>query len=118
VLTAARAHVDRIALDAFVAAIDRCDDPELTRLLDLVCDLHVLSHLERDRAYFLEHTRLTPARAKAITAAVNTVCGELRPHAELLVDAFGIPDVVLAAPIALGDEAARQAAKRDAAPGR
>ena len=118
VLTAARAHVDRIVLDAFVAAIDRCDDPELTRLLDLICDLHVLSHLERDRAYFLEHTRLTPARAKAITAAVNTVCGELRPHAELLVDAFGIPDVVLAAPIALGDEAARQAAKRDAAPTR
>ena len=111
VLAAARAHVDRIVLEAFVSAIDRCEDPELRRLLDLVCDLHALSHLERDRAWFLEHSRLTPARAKAVTAAVNTVCGELRPYAELLVDAFGIPDVVLAAPIALGDEAARQAAK-------
>jgi hypothetical protein len=29
----------------------------------------------------------------------------------MLVDAFAIPDVVLAAPIALGDEAARQEAK-------
>ncbi|MDQ1699827.1 MAG: acyl-CoA oxidase [Frankiaceae bacterium] len=113
VLTAARAHVDRIVLEAFVNAIDRCEDPELTKLLDLVCDLHVLSHLERDRAWFLEHSRITPARGKAITAAVNTVCGELRPYAELLVDAFGIPDVVLSAPIALGDEAARQNAKRD-----
>ena len=66
----------------------------------------------RDRAWFLEHSRLTPARAKAVTATVNALCGELRPHADLLVEAFGIPDVVLAAPIALGDEAARQAAKR------
>jgi len=101
-------------LEAFVAAIDRCEDPELARLLDLVCDLHVLSHLERDRAWFLEHSRLTPTRAKAITAAVNTVCGELRPYAETLVDAFGIPDIVLSAPIALGDEAIRQDAKRAA----
>ncbi len=100
VLTAARAHVDRLVLEAFVAAIDRCDDPDLAALLDLVCDLHVLSHLERDRAWFLEHSRMTPARAKAVTATVNALCGELRPHAELLVDAFGIPDVVLAAPIA------------------
>ncbi|MDQ1683753.1 MAG: acyl-CoA oxidase [Frankiaceae bacterium] len=113
VLTAARAHVDRVVLEAFVNAIDRCEDPELTKLLDLVCDVHVLSHLERDRAWFLEHSRITPARGKAITTAVNTVCGELRPYAELLVDAFGIPDVVLSAPIALGDEAARQNAKRD-----
>jgi acyl-CoA oxidase len=114
VLTAARAHVDRVVVEAFVAAIDRCEDPELRKLLDLVCDLHVLSHLERDRAWFLEHSRLTPARAKAVTAAVNALCGELRPHAEMLIDAFGIPDAVLAAPIALGEEAARQAAKLSA----
>jgi len=112
VLTAARAHIDRIVFEAFVGAIDRCEDPELKKVLDLVCDLHALSHLERDRAWFLEHSRITPARGKAITAAVNTVCGELRPYAEMLVDAFGIPDIVLSAPIALGDEAARQAAKR------
>ncbi|MBV9097914.1 MAG: acyl-CoA dehydrogenase family protein [Frankiaceae bacterium] len=112
VLAVARAHIDRIVLEAFVSAIDRCEDPELSKVLDLVCDLHALSHLERDRAWFLEHSRLTPARGKAVTAAVNTVCGELRPYAEMLVEAFGIPDIVLSAPIALGDEAARQAAKR------
>ena len=42
---------------------------------------------------------------------VNELCQELRPHAELLVDAWGIPDEVLAAPIALGDEVRRQQAK-------
>jgi len=111
VLAAARAHIDRVVLELFVAAIDREDDEEIKALLDKLCDLHVLSHLERDRAWFLEHGRLTPARSKAVIATVNELCGELVEHAELLVDAFAIPDVVVAAPIALGEEAARQQAK-------
>jgi acyl-CoA oxidase len=111
VLLAARAHIDRVILETFVAAIDRCPDDAVAALLSRVCDLHVLSMLERDRAWFLEHGRLTPARSKAVITAVNELCRELRPHAELLVDAFGIPDEVLAAPIALGAEARRQHAK-------
>jgi acyl-CoA oxidase len=111
VLAAARAHIDRVVLELFVEAIDECEIEPVRELLDRLCDLHVMSMLERDRAWFLEHGRLTPARAKAVVAAVNELCGELRPHASMLVDAFAIPDVVLAAPIALGDEAARQEAK-------
>jgi acyl-CoA oxidase len=111
VLLAARAHIDRVILETFVAAIDRCPDESVAGLLSRLCDLHVLSMLERDRAWFLEHGRLTPARSKAIISAVNELCVELRPHAERLVEAFGIPDEVLAAPIALGDEERRQRAK-------
>ena len=64
--------------------------------------------VEQERAWFLEHGRLTPARAKAVTATVNALCQELRPHARDLVDAFGLNDEWLAAPIALGAETARQ----------
>src|SRR5947209_15219 len=101
VLAAARAHVDRVVLELFVAAIDRCEDDEVKALLEKMCDLLALSMIERDRAWFLEHGRLTPARSKAVIATVNELCAELREHAETLVDAFAIPDVVLAAPIAL-----------------
>jgi acyl-CoA oxidase len=100
VLLAARAHIDREVLELFVQAIDRCPDEDATALLNDVCDLHVLSLLERERGWFLEHGRLTPARAKAVTSAVNDLCKKMRPQAELLIDAFGIPDPVLAAPIA------------------
>jgi acyl-CoA oxidase len=100
VLLAAHAHVDREVLELFVQAIDRCPDEQATELLDEVCSLHVLSLIERERGWFLEHGRLTPARAKAVTTAVNDLCKQLRPRATLLVDAFGIPDAVLAAPIA------------------
>jgi acyl-CoA oxidase len=100
VLLAAHAHVDREVLELFVQAIDRCPDEQATELLDEMCSLHVLSLIERERGWFLEHGRLTPARAKAVTTAVNDLCKNLRPRATLLVDAFGIPDAVLAAPIA------------------
>ncbi|WP_367128946.1 acyl-CoA dehydrogenase [Saccharothrix sp. HUAS TT1] len=99
VLHAARAHVDRVVLEAFVAAVDRCGDPEARALLDQVCDLYALSTIEADRAWFLEHGRLTPQRAKAVSQAVNELCGRLRPHARTLVDAFGIPEAWLAAPM-------------------
>lgn len=99
VLRAARVHIDRIVLEAFVAAIDGCADVQLRDLLDRVCDLYVLSTIEADRAWFLEHDRMTNARAKAVVAAVNELCQELRPHAGTLVDAFAVPEQFLRAPM-------------------
>ncbi|QWF82121.1 acyl-CoA dehydrogenase family protein [Amycolatopsis sp. CA-230715] len=97
VLRAGRVHVERIVLEAFVAGIDRCTDPDAKALLDRLCDLYVLSTVEADRAWFLEHGRLTAARSKAVMSAVNDVCTQLRPHARVLVDAFAIPEQFLGA---------------------
>jgi acyl-CoA oxidase len=106
VLVAARAHVHREILESFAAAIERAEDEELGTVLARLCDLYALSELERERAWFQEHGRISSTRAKATTRAVNDLCAELRPHAEELVDAFGIPDELLAAPIGLpGGEA-------------
>ena len=96
-LRAARVHVDRLVLDAFVSAVDRCEDPRAAALLDQVCDLHVLSTIEQDLDWFTGHGRLTPARAKAVTRAVNDLCRELRPHAGTLVDALAVPDAAVTA---------------------
>jgi acyl-CoA oxidase len=91
VIAAATAHVDRTILEAFVAAIDGCDDASAAQTLSRVCDLYALSTIEADKGWFLEHGRITPARSKQVTAAVNDLCAALRPHAQELVDAFGIP---------------------------
>ncbi|OLR94698.1 acyl-CoA dehydrogenase family protein [Actinokineospora bangkokensis] len=112
VLRAARVHVDRIVLEAFIAGIERCTDEPTKQLLNRVCDLHVLANVEADLDWFLGHGRLTTARAKAVTGAVNALCKHLRPHAATLVDAFAIPEELIAAPIATGAEAARQDAQR------
>jgi acyl-CoA oxidase len=69
--------------------------------LGRLCDLYALSNLEGDRAFFQEHGRLSGPRCKAITREVNRLCNEVRTQAGELVDAFAIPNEVLAAPIGL-----------------
>jgi acyl-CoA oxidase len=91
VLNAASAHIDRIVLEAFIAGIDSCDSKEAAKVLDMVCDLYALSVIEDDKAWFMEHRYLSTERAKAVTRGINERCRTLRPHAETLVDAFGIP---------------------------
>jgi acyl-CoA oxidase len=103
---AARAHMDTVTLEAFARAIDECDDEEITVVLALVCDLFALHNIESDKGFFQEHGRLASPRTKAITREVNLLCNEVRQIAAPLIDSFGIPDAVLAAPIGLrGDPA-------------
>ncbi len=102
-LVAARAHVDRVVFDSFAAAVDRVTDAGVRGLLADVLRLYALSVIEGDRAFFIEHSYLTPARAKAVTQAVNGLCGRLRPHARTLVDGFGIPEPWLACPLLEGE---------------
>ena len=92
VLHAATAHIDRVVLEAFVAGIASCPDREARELLELVCDLYALSVIEDDKAWYVEHRYLSTERAKAVTRGINDRCRALRPHAETLVDGFGIPE--------------------------
>ncbi|MFX4287409.1 acyl-CoA dehydrogenase [Janibacter sp. G349] len=94
-LESARAHIDRIALEAFVTAIEEAPDGPGRDLLNLVCDLYVFSTVEANRAWFIEHGRLSASQSKGVVARVNELCGELRPHAATLVSGFGIPDAWL-----------------------
>ena len=91
-LESARAHIDRIALEAFVTAIEEAPDGPGRDLLNLVCDLFVFSTVEANRAWFIEHGRLSASQSKAVVARVNELCGQLRPHAGTLISGFGIPD--------------------------
>lgn len=91
VLHAATAHIDRVVLEAFVAGIDSCDE-QAREILEWVCDLYALSVIEEDKAWYIEHRYLSTERAKAVTRGINDRCRRLRPYAETLVDAFGIPE--------------------------
>jgi acyl-CoA oxidase len=103
VLLAARAHVDTQILESFARAVDGCEDESLKPVLASLVRLYALHNIEQDRGWFFEHGRMTGPRSKAITNRVNALCAEVREHAGALVDAFGIPDGALAAPIGLKD---------------
>ena len=95
VIHAARAHVERLVLEAFVEKTGALEDGDTKVALNLLCDLHALATIEADRAWFMEHGRLTGSRSKAISREVNELCRKLRPLARDLVDAFGVPDEML-----------------------
>jgi acyl-CoA oxidase len=102
VIAAARAHVERLVLEAFVDKLAALEDGENKRALSLLCDLHALSVIEADRAWFMEHGRLTVVRSKAISREVNRLCRRVRPIAVPLVDAFDVPPEMLRSPDLLG----------------
>jgi len=103
-IAAARAHVERLVLEAFTAKVAATEDHDLRLTLNALCDLHALSGIEADRGWFIEHGRLTAQRSKAITREVADLCRRIRPVAGDLVDAFAVPEPLLRAPALIGGE--------------
>ncbi|GMA39962.1 acyl-CoA dehydrogenase [Mobilicoccus caccae] len=60
-------------------------------MLGLVADLFACSTVEANRAWYLEHGRMSSEQAKRLTGRVDDLLDRLRPHAQTLVDAFAIP---------------------------
>ncbi|MBE2317457.1 acyl-CoA dehydrogenase family protein [Solirubrobacter sp. CPCC 204708] len=98
VLDVARSWVDLVILESFVEAAKG------NALLSKLCTLYALSVIEAERGYFQEHGRLSATRSKGVVKAVNTLCGELRPHVRDLVDAFGVPETALGDARLVADE--------------
>jgi acyl-CoA oxidase len=97
VIGAARAHVERLVLEAFVDKTAALPAGDQKAALNLLCDLYALGTIEADRAWWMEHGRLSSQRAKAITREVDELCRRVRPIARELVDAFGVPEEMQAA---------------------
>ncbi|MFD6423329.1 acyl-CoA dehydrogenase [Streptomyces sp. NPDC060198] len=102
VIGVARAHVERLVLEAFTDKVRTLPESGNKAALSLLRDLSALSAIESDRAWFMEHGRLTVQRSKAITREVNELCRRIRPLAVDLVDAWGIPPEMLRAPDLVG----------------
>ena len=102
VIAAAHAHMERLVLEAFVDKVRAMPEGDDRVALTLLCDLHALTRIEADRAWFMEHGRLTVQRSKSITREINSLCRKIRPLAGDLVDALGVPHAMLRAPDLVG----------------
>jgi len=91
----ARAHVEHAVLAEMEDAVARAPNPAFSELLASVSALFALSAIERDRGWFLESGYLEAVKSRAIRAKVGVLCREVRDHAGILVDAFGIPSGLL-----------------------
>lgn len=73
-------------------AVESVEDPEVRSVLEDLRSLYALERIEAGRGWFLDHGRLAEVKAEAIRDQVIALCGEVRPHAVGLVDAFDLPD--------------------------
>jgi acyl-CoA oxidase len=89
------AYAERVVLEAMQWAVQSSTDSRGAAPLGRLSALFALSRIEADLGWFLEKGYVEGAKARAIRAEVNLLCGELRPDAPGLVKAFGIPEKLL-----------------------
>ena len=99
-LVLAHAYIDRVILEQFQHRIEICTDIHTQTTLKRLCDLYALHTMEEHKGWYLEQGVMSGAKTKAIRRLVDKLCLELRCDALSLVQAFGIPEACLAAPIA------------------
>lgn len=99
-LSLAHAHVQRVVMEQFARGVEETEDAGLREVLAGLRDLYAMTNLHDDIGWFLENGYIEPQKARAIRGQVNALCDEVRPHALSLVDAFGIPDKCVSAPVA------------------
>lgn len=100
-----KAYVQRRLVEEFQEGLKKIADESVRNIVSKVYSLFALSTLEQEKGWFLENGYIEGGKSKAIRNQVELLCAELRPEALALVDAFGIPDSCLSAPIALQSDA-------------
>ena len=101
----AKAHAERLTLEWFDATIVKIEDATLRALLDSVGALHGITVLRADAGFHIGEGYFEPTKESALRRESDLLIRELLDSAVGLVDAFGIPDACLAAPIAFMDPA-------------
>ncbi|GAB3264022.1 acyl-CoA dehydrogenase [Alteromonas gracilis] len=99
VIGCARAHMDRLVLEAFVDKAATLPEGDERYAVNLLVDLYALTTIEADRGWWMEHGRLSSQRSKAISAEIGRLNRRIRPLARQLVDALGVPEEALKAAI-------------------
>lgn len=102
-LDLARAYIEQVILQQFIANVAECKDRELQNVLKTLCDLYALFIIQNNIGVFRNFELIKKNKAKAIKQLVNGLCGEVRVHSVSLVNAFGIPDHIMSAPIGLSN---------------
>lgn len=97
----AHAYIEHKTLKTFYQKIETQEDPKIKAMLSKLCQLYALTTITENRGWYLENDYIEGGKTKAIRRVITKLCQELRPDAVALVDAFGIPDALLKAPIAM-----------------
>eukprot|EP00252_Welwitschia_mirabilis_P022679 TRINITY_DN6209_c0_g1_i1.p1 TRINITY_DN6209_c0_g1~~TRINITY_DN6209_c0_g1_i1.p1 ORF type:complete len:688 (-),score=124.73 TRINITY_DN6209_c0_g1_i1:361-2424(-) len=100
-VTLAESHIESVILERFIEGVNSCRDSNARAVLKLLCDLYALDRIWNDIGTYRNVDYVAPNKAKAILKLTESLSFEVRNVAKELVDAFGIPDFMLRAPIGM-----------------
>lgn len=99
-LEVGKAYSEVLAVKWYYEKVHSLTDGDHKSLFYQLGALHSLSIIRKDASWFLEQGYLGSSKSKAIRQRIERLSSELRPHVNVLVNGFGIPDHLLNAPIA------------------
>ncbi|WP_127136530.1 acyl-CoA dehydrogenase [Flagellimonas oceanensis] len=99
-LALGKAYSVELAYHIFCEHYEQVTDLKYRALMEKVGCLYALDQINSDARWYLEQGYIGSTKSKAIRQRVERLSTELRPHIEVLVDGFGIPEHCLTAPIA------------------
>lgn len=99
----ADAHVARLALDSLLDAADRVHDPAARAAIDPLCALYALDKISEHASWYVCAGILTAQQTSRISVLRDLACDRIRPHVGTLVDALGLTDDLLHAPMTRRD---------------
>jgi len=99
-LALGKAYSVELAYNTFCDHYGNIADLKYRGLMEKMGCLYALHQINLDARWYLEQGYIGGTKSKAIRQRVERLSTELRPHIEVLVDGFGIPEHCLTAPIA------------------
>ncbi|UOB18990.1 acyl-CoA dehydrogenase family protein [Abyssalbus ytuae] len=98
-----KAYATQLSYELFNKHIQNIPDENLKSLFSKTGTLYALNSLYDNAAWYLEHGYISANKSKAIRQRIERLCTELRPHVNVLIDGFGIPEQCLTSPIYKND---------------
>jgi len=95
-----KAYAAELAYQTYSDFIANMPEGQNKDLFSKLGTLHALHEIRKDAEWYLEQGYIGSSKSKAIRQRVERLCTELRPHIEVLVDGWGIPESCMSAPIA------------------
>lgn len=95
----AKAYVERLILEQFIRGVKDADK-SIQKPLRLMERLYALSMIEQNKAWYLENGYMEGRKTIYISKMVDELCLQARNNSSSFIDAFGIPEGLIKAPIA------------------
>ena len=99
-MAVANAHITRVIMEQFIGRVEGIEEEAAREQVDALRQLFGLWHLYEDASWFMENSLFEAPKVRAMRDEINALCLQIRRQAVHLVDAFGIPERCVGAPIA------------------